>query len=619
MLSPNDKAGSDSRLVLFLSELMPILLFSLILTIGSVCCIAQTAHPDAYVARAGERFISEREFLERFELTPGLYRNQKMNGEREKRSFLTSLIAEKLLAQEAEARSLQEQPSFQTWFTDIRKLLARDEFYRREISSAVSLSEPEIAEGMKRARLELLVRFVYVEEESTAHMLHEKLHRGMDMHHLQIDSSLHAISDTATVIWGDADTTIEDAAYALRRNELSHPISAEQGYYLIQLISRTSHPKYGTLPNNVLRERVISQLRRRKEEARLGEFLEEFMKGQTAYSNGGTFRRFVTDIAESLSDSGSFDEKSYRTMLVRTQTYASDTIALAGSRSWTVGEAIETLYRKGFSSEAGRPNSVGSDLYREFQSWVGHEILEQEALRRGYDTIPEILNQLAPWKDHALATMMKQYAAQTVSVSDADVYRFLKSNNPVASTPRVRIREFKSGSLGTIKEVVDALGRGTPFTEILVRWSNANQSLSGDSVSAPFPITDRNPLGEIAWSLNPGQPYGPIQDSTGFSIIEVISKDRPSVGSPETTQLENARRELLRMKQKRTLDLFLAQSASKRGYAVFGDRLRKLTVSSIPMLAFRFLGFGGRMFAAPFVDQQAEWMNVDPPEEPVIP
>ena len=59
---------------------------------------------DPVVARAGNAFISEREFQERFELTPGLYRHRKAQLEQEKLTFLYSMIAEKLLAQEARER-----------------------------------------------------------------------------------------------------------------------------------------------------------------------------------------------------------------------------------------------------------------------------------------------------------------------------------------------------------------------------------------------------------------------------------------------------------------------------------------------------------------------------------
>ena len=61
------------------------------------------------------------------------------------------------------------------------------------------------------------------------------------------------------------------------------------------------------------------------------------------------------------------------------------------------------------------------------------------------------------------------------------------------------------------------------------------------------------------------------------------------------------------------MDLFLAQVGEKRGFDVFQDRLARIKVTPIPMMSFRILGFGGRMFAMPFVDRQIDWINVEPP------
>jgi len=35
-------------------------------------------------------------------------------------------------------------------------------------------------------------------------------------------------------------------------------------------------------------------------------------------------------------------------------------------------------------------------------------------------------------------------------------------------------------------------------------------------------------------------------------------------------------------------------------------------------MTFRVLGFGGRMFAVPFVDRQIEWLNVEPPKGKIV-
>jgi hypothetical protein len=91
-------------------------------------------------------------------------------------------------------------------------------------------------------------------------------------------------------------------------------------------------------------------------------------------------------------------------------------------------------------------------------------------------------------------------------------------------------------------------------------------------------------------------------------------KDTALVG-----RFERGRLEVLRMKQQRVLTLFLSQSARARGFDVFADRLKALTVTTTPMLAYRLLGFGGRMFEVPFVEPQLEWLETDPPSQTILP
>jgi len=71
------------------------------------------------------------------------------------------------------------------------------------------------------------------------------------------------------------------------------------------------------------------------------------------------------------------------------------------------------------------------------------------------------------------------------------------------------------------------------------------------------------------------------------------------------------------MKARRALSLFLAGAGKEMGFDVYADRLRMIKVSTIPMMTFRILGFGGRMPAVPFVDPQLDWLDVEPPKEVV--
>jgi hypothetical protein len=94
----------------------------------ALCAVSARASDqgEPLLGRAGGVPVTEREFRERFELTPGLYRHKDSRLEAEKQEVIYSMVAEKLLAQEALARRLDADSLYQLALSEVTKLLARD-------------------------------------------------------------------------------------------------------------------------------------------------------------------------------------------------------------------------------------------------------------------------------------------------------------------------------------------------------------------------------------------------------------------------------------------------------------------------------------------------------------
>ena len=145
-------------------------LLLLLLLISSSFIVSGRQHSakaEAYVGKAGDTFISESEFAKRFEMLPALRRG-KSGIEREKLEFLYSLIAEKIFAQEAKSRKLDEETAFVSSYIEIRKLLARDELYRDEVTRKVVPAKEAVDVGVARAMRQLFVGYIYVERKEDA-------------------------------------------------------------------------------------------------------------------------------------------------------------------------------------------------------------------------------------------------------------------------------------------------------------------------------------------------------------------------------------------------------------------------------------------------------------------
>ena len=588
--------------------------------------VAQALRPSPnVVAKAGELYVTEKEFLQRFELLPALQRSRKSRIEESKLELLYSLIAEKLLAQEARERKLDRDSAFLASFEEVRKLLARDQLYREEVRSKVSVSEQEVRRGMVEAQREILISFLFFDKAEDAAFVRKQIKTERDFDRVRIDSSLHAVRDTATVIWSDAQPAIERTAYRLKKGEISGVINAGSGYYILKVERTATNAFYTSLQPSVLYERVLVKLRERKEEARLSEYVKEILKGRVGYSKPAPFKRLGLAIEKAFSNTPPSGKVALSSLMVQgiqrdCSDVLNDTLAVAGARMWTVADVLDQLYTKGFNVDSVSVKSLPALLNAQVRVWVQQELLAQEGSRRGLDQYPEVREQLDMWYQSFLAQWMKLALKRQISVSDPEAISFLQRSDSGIVVPRVRIRELKTSTLDHMQQALSELDAGKNMEEVIARWCSDPDLRRRKGISDAFPIFERSPIGELAWQMVPGQRYGPLKDSTGFVYFELLSKQAKGEGGDTAlaSRLATAKKELFQMKEKRTMTLFLAQVGAARGFDIYQDRLMKLEVSPTPMMTFKILGFGGRMFAVPFVDPQIEWLNVTPPSEKIV-
>jgi parvulin-like peptidyl-prolyl isomerase len=582
---------------------------------------------ETYVGKAGDIFISEQEFTQRFEMLPSLYRHRKPQLEGAKLDLLYSIIAEKLLAQEALARRFDQDSVVQMAFGEVRGLLARDELYRQEVRNKVTITPADIEHGVIKAQLQVLVAFIFFEREEDANFVRVQMKQRGDFERIEIDSSMHALKDTATVIWSDADPVIEEAAYRLKLGEISPVVVAGKGFYILKQLAVQTNWFYASMQPDVLRERVTTKIREKKEQIRASEFVEEILKHKVGRSLSEPFKLLAKSLMDVYKNQArdsliSLNSNLAGELKAQLGHAFSDTLVEVGNARWTIDDVIDRFLSRQFTVPAAEIRTIPSRLNVAIKLMVHQELLGQEALLRGLDKAPAVRRQLEMWHNAYLADMMKEQVRRRVSGSDAEVYAYLKSRDPKSSVPLVQIRELQTNSITEMNEALSDLEQGLSFEQAIEKWSNDPAMKAKKGVSGFFPITERSPVGEIASQMEIGRRYGPVRVPQGVLYFELLAR-QPAAGQPTDTSFEarkqSAREELGRMKQKRTLDLFLAQIGQERGFMVYEDRLKQIEVSPIPMMTFRLLGFGGRMFAVPFVQKQLDWLDIEPPQERILP
>ena len=580
----------------------------------------------SYIARAGNIYISEQEFLERYELLPGQYRNRQNSIEESKLVFLYSLIAEKLLAQEALARNLDQDSLFKVAIEGIKKMLTRDQLYREEISEKVKVTKAEIQRAAVDARRQLFLSFLYFEDSTDAAFVRKQLKNCKQFSHFQVDTAMAIIHDTATVIWGEAEASIEQAGFLLKKGECSPVVEASTGYYILHLEKESPNSFYIGMQPSVLNERVETKLRLRKEKARLDEYIQNVLHTKTGFSLPRPFKIVAQTLNTLWKDVPPATEQMVTDSLLeivqeRCYLILQDSMVVVGPSSWSVQDVLLKLRGKVFKIDPSRTTGIAPQLNSHLLILVQQELLAEEALSRKLDEHWSTKKELDVWRQQILAKYEEIDIQRKVQVSDQELFQYVSEASPNVHFPRVQIRELHTTDITAMEHALAEVRSGVPLEEVIRKRSSDTRSVQTGGLTDEFTINTRQPLGILSWRMNVGEQQGPIHLIDDYIYFELVKKELPPGVSDSsfTEVMKKAALAAHSLKQKNILDAFIAKSAQQRGYDIYEDRLKLLKVSTVPMMTYRILGFGGRMFAAPFVTRNVDWVGVENPDKIVLP
>ena len=583
-------------------------------------------HENSFIARAGSMYVSEQEFLERYELLPAQYRNRANNIEESKLVFLYSLVAEKLLAQEALARHLDRDSMYLQAIAGIQKMLARDQLYREEIRDKINVSQREIQKAVKDARRQLFLSFLFFEDSTDAAFVRKQLKNCNQFNRIQIDTFMAALRDSATLVWGEAEAPIEQAAFRLKKGECSPVVKASTGFYILHVEKELPNTLYVSMQADVLFERVETKVRLRKEKARLDEYLQDILKTKIGFSLPRPFTLIAKTLTEVWENEPPSSEKIITDSLLdvmynRFHAILQDSMVVVGSSCWTVGDVLSKLRGKIFKIDPSRTTGIGAQLNDHIRILVDQELLAGEALSRKLDERWSVSRELDMWRQQILAKYEEMEVQRNVQVSDQDVFQYISETNPDMQYPRVQIQELHTKDVHSMEQALGEVRAGASLEAVIRNRSCDTHTAQNGGLSEEFAINTRSPLGKLAWKMQAGERQGPLKMKDEYIYFELIKKELPdhltdsAFGSLMQTAFSAAR---LR-KQKKTLDVFIAKSGQQLGFDIYADRLKLLKVTNTPMMTYRILGFGGKMFAVPFVSHQVDWIGVENPEKIPLP
>ncbi len=492
---------------------------------GMLCCCALLgpgqSRDDMPIVKVGRDIITVKEFLARYEMTPGINR-RKHNAEANKAEFLLSMIAEKLLMQHGEREGWAEDTVVGRAMKEIEQLLVRDELYRVEISQRISISDSERSVALQRSLNDMKVYFLFARTKEGADFLSSQIKSGKALESFSFtgsDAEEFEGPDSAIARWGDVDERMEHVIYHLALNETSEPVKLDDGWYIVKLMGKTVSVLIGEKERKGQLEKVDAVLRKRKEQQRMSEFMSMKLRNTKTDVNARMLKSVVTHLWDvcRIKHAGRTDSTIFfvdRSMIAELRSRMNDTLRNSfvtfPHTQWSIETAMEKLTATNLAVVNPTLRRLRSDVEQRLREIIDQEYLVQIGYQQGLNQSAAVRKDVRMWKGAFVSQFVMNKIEDTVSVSQEEVEE--------------------------LKKV--------------------------------------------------------FQNDTA-----VVRND--SIAQMKMRQLKTADR----------IDRFIGGLAGKTEITFFEENFRDVSVTGTTSMVYRYLGFGGRMFAVPFVVPQTGWIN----------
>lgn len=576
-----------------------------------------------YVARVGSKVISDSEFLERYEFTPGFKRHIKQMDDSNKLEFLFTLIAEKLFALEAKNLKLDTTEVMQFSRKAFERMFVRDKLFQEEIRNKISVTDNELIEATIKNNSRLYVNFLFSRDKDEIDQLYNYLKLGISFDSILIESpEYEEQKEPIEVLFGQMEETIEDSLFRMKVGEFTKPILTPDGWYIFKLVNKSQN-LFLTDEDKENAKKTISRIvENRKLVKRQKEFYAEYFRDKKVDVDAKLFEI----LSQKISSVIEYKRNNF-TYQPNQPTYldAFDVIKIENDigneiltkpfvrfqeQPITLKEFIRLLAFDGFNSKEYKINYIRAALDFQTKRFIEQELFYREGLKRGYHKLPEIQNEIERWIDNYLFQMLQNQIVDSIQVSDEEVREYYELINQPKEFPTiVNIIEVLTDDLNIVDTVLSELKKGTDIRLLAAKYSIRDFTKGRNGEFGKFPVTSYGDIGRIAANMQIGDVYGPLKVPEGYSIFKLIEKDTAYVEEPKTFEQvkEQYRQDIAFQKARMKLTEYTYNLANKYDIELNIPELDKIQTTRLPSFGIRNLGFGGKITAVPILAPNVEW------------
>ncbi len=581
-------------------------------TLFILCLLTSTAwsqpNDEAVIATVGDDVITVGEFRGRYALTVFPYKDQERLTPVVMRQFLYSLIAERLLAQEARRNGYDAEDRFRRNLRLAEEMFVRDRLFRDSVRAHVRVSGEEVRQRYIDEQRSVQYDFLRFPDEERVRNLHRIYLSGVPF------DTLLAAQRRQTPP-GEPERPVQVEAKLNARIDtlcdgcVSLPLQGDDGWYLVRRRAPfTELPDPHDFEKNY--KRIESELRTEQESAAAVDFVRRLWKGREAKIE----EEFYRGIGAAMRD-------EYRRQRLEGRDMLSAPTALFDSlRSlWalrldapfarvdddvlTVGEALDRLPALDLRLQREDAQNAAL-LYRErVRDMLDRFVVTREGYEAELHRSDEVRREVAMWAANGLAQTVPELLLEQFIAQDDSLWQLYAAHRDIFGPPvEVRIIETFTRDSVRSADAAKSFADGDALESVAMRLRGEGEDAARNGVSDWFPVTARGEIGRRAFGMRIADVAGPFPDREGWTFFQLRDRRYPGMKLPGWQALRDSLSHTIAESVMRArTDRLLRRLAGRARITVDADLIDAIELPAAQMHTVRILGFGGRIPAMPAV------------------
>jgi parvulin-like peptidyl-prolyl isomerase len=476
------------------------------------------------------------------------------------------VVNDALLAQEARALGFDEDPRVQAKLAGLRERLAVETLERREIWEPATATEEEVRRSFAERYRTVTLRLATTHDREEAEALLERARAGEDLETLAREHSVDPYGPRgglATALpRADLLMEVAEAAFAAEVGELVGPVVTPIGWTLLRVeaFGEADPERFAAVERN---ERSVVRMHK-------GEDLRAALVGRIQEAHPISIERgaVAAIVPERLPDG-------------RLKPRVDDpeaVVARIGTRVITAAQYGGAL----FGRWSGVRNEVAAVAAAPIvlDKLVAREILLAEALRRGYDRLPEVERRAAALERRLLVERaLREVVAAEVEVTPEEMEAWYAENKgSLKRPPRVHASQITTATAEEAAQVAELARQGADFAWLARRHSiDRFKDLGGDR-GWMDPGTGTGAQDDELLTAAPGDVLGPFDMAENNVVMKVNAIQDQGIYSLEEAG-GNVRQAVFATEFQRVLDRYLHTLRERSEIDVRSEALEGLAIS----------------------------------------